>query len=53
MPRSSWAREPWPLRLRIRSLCSAAGEATAVRGPRTAKKNKKEVARCDLAEDAQ
>ena len=39
--RSGWAREPWPLSLRVRSLCPAAGEATAVRGPRTAKKKKK------------
>ena len=38
MPRSGWAREPWPLSLRVRSLCSATGEATTVRGPRTAKK---------------
>ena len=42
MPQSSWAREPWPLSLRIRSLrirslCSATGEATTVRGPHTAK----------------
>uniref|UniRef100_A0A8C9EFG1 Doublecortin domain containing 2C n=1 Tax=Phocoena sinus TaxID=42100 RepID=A0A8C9EFG1_PHOSS len=36
-----WAREPWPLSLRIRSLCSTMGEATAVRGLRTAKKKKK------------
>ena len=36
MPRSGCAREPWPL-----SLCSATGEATTVRGPRTAKKNRK------------
>ncbi|TEA12558.1 hypothetical protein DBR06_SOUSAS32210033 [Sousa chinensis] len=28
MPRSGWAREPWPLSLRVRSLCSATGEAT-------------------------
>ena len=28
MPRSGWAREPWPLRLRVRSLCSATEEAT-------------------------
>ncbi|XP_049570456.1 transmembrane protein 209 isoform X2 [Orcinus orca] len=41
MPRSGWAREPWPLSLRVRSLCSATGEATTVRGPRTAKKKKK------------
>ena len=40
MPRSGWAREPWPLSLRIRSLCSTTGEATTVRGPRTAKKKK-------------
>uniref|UniRef100_A0A8C9BP13 AP complex subunit beta n=1 Tax=Phocoena sinus TaxID=42100 RepID=A0A8C9BP13_PHOSS len=39
MPRSGWAREPWPLSLRVRSLCSATGEATTVRGPRTAKIN--------------
>ena len=37
MPQSGWAREPWPLGLHVRSLCSATGEATAVRGPRTAK----------------
>ena len=34
-----WAREPRPLSLRVRSLCSATAEATTVRGPRTAKKN--------------
>ena len=33
MPRSTWAREPWPLSLRVRRLCSATGEATTVRGP--------------------
>ena len=33
MPWSSWAREPWPLSLRVQSLCSTAGEATTVRGP--------------------
>ena len=38
MPRSGWAREPWLLSLRVQSLCSAMGEATTVRGPRTAKK---------------
>ena len=37
MPHSGWAREPWPLSLCVQSLCSATGEATAVRGPRTAK----------------
>ena len=41
MPRSGWAHEPWPLSLCFRSLCSATGEATMVRGPHTAKKNKK------------
>ncbi|XP_029084139.1 protein 4.1 isoform X18 [Monodon monoceros] len=41
MPRSDWARESWPLSLRVRSLCSATEEATTVRGPRTAKKKKK------------
>ncbi|XP_054937970.1 schwannomin-interacting protein 1 isoform X3 [Physeter macrocephalus] len=41
MPPSSWAREPWPLSLCIQSLRSATGEATTVRGPRTAKKKKK------------
>ena len=40
MPRSGWAREPWLLSLRVWSLCSATGEATTVRGPRTANKNK-------------
>ncbi|XP_054946304.1 solute carrier organic anion transporter family member 4A1 isoform X3 [Physeter macrocephalus] len=44
VPRSGWAREPWPLSLRVRSLRSATGEAAAVRGPRTAKKNKKQTA---------
>ena len=43
MPRSIWAREPWPLSLRVRSLCSATGKSTTVRGPRTAKKKKKNV----------
>ncbi|XP_054936662.1 protein spire homolog 1 isoform X2 [Physeter macrocephalus] len=28
MPRSGWAREPWPLSLCVQSLCSATGEAT-------------------------
>ena len=39
MPRSNWAREPQLLSLRICSLCSAAREATTVRGPRTAMKS--------------
>ncbi|XP_073654526.1 acetylcholine receptor subunit beta-like [Tursiops truncatus] len=45
MPRSSWAREPWSLSLRVRSLCSGTGEATTVRGPRTAKKKKRKKKR--------
>ena len=36
MPRSGWAREPQLLSLRVWSLCSAAGEAAMVGGPRTA-----------------
>ena len=39
MPRSDWAREPQLLSLRVWSLCSAAGEAAIVRGPRTAMKS--------------
>ena len=39
MPRSDWAREPRLLSLRVWSLCSAAGEAAMVRGPRTAMKS--------------
>ena len=43
MSQSGWARKPWPLSLRVRSLCSATGEATTVRGPRTVEKKKKRV----------
>ena len=39
VPRSDWAREPQLLSLRVWSLCSAAGEAATVRGPRTAMKS--------------
>ena len=39
MPRSSWAREPQLLSLRVWSPCSATREATIVRGPRTAMKS--------------
>ena len=39
MPRSSWAREPQLLSLRIWSLCPAAGGAAVVRGPRTVMKS--------------
>ena len=38
VPRSGWAREPQLLSLRVWSLCSAAGEAAMVGGPRTAVK---------------
>ena len=38
MPRSSWAREPQLLSLRVWSLCSATREATTVKGPCTAMK---------------
>ena len=39
MPRSDWAGEPQLLSLHVWSLCSAMGEATMVRGPRTAMKS--------------
>ena len=39
MPRSSWAREPQLLSLRVWSLCPATGGAAIVRGPRTAMKS--------------
>ena len=39
MPRSSWAREPQLLSLRVWSPCSATREAAIVRGPRTAMKS--------------
>ena len=39
MPQSGLAREPQLLSLRVWSLCSAAGEDTIVRGPRTAVKS--------------
>ena len=39
MPRSNWAREPQLLSLCVWSLCSTAGEAAIVRGPRTAMKS--------------
>ena len=40
MPQSGWACGPWPLSLGVRSLCSAKGEATTVRSPRTTQKKK-------------
>ena len=48
MPQSSWAREPWPLSLHVWSLCSATGEATTVRGPRTPTKKKCLVGNIDF-----
>ena len=39
MPRSSWAREPQLLSMRVWSLCSATREAAIARGPRTAMKS--------------
>ena len=39
MPRSSWARGPQLLSLSVWSLCSTAGEAAMVKGPRTAMKS--------------
>ena len=39
MPRSSWAREPQLLSLRVWSLCPATGGAAIVRGPRTTMKS--------------
>ena len=39
VPRSSWAREPQLLSLRVWSLCYATREAATVRGPRTAMKS--------------
>ena len=39
MPRSSWAREPQLLSLRVWNLCSATREAAMVRGLRTAMKS--------------
>ena len=39
VPRSSWAREPQLLSLRVWGLCSTTREAAIVRGPRTAMKS--------------
>ena len=39
MLRSGWTHEPQLLSLRVWSLCSAAREATIMRGPRTAMKS--------------
>ena len=39
VPRSTWARGPQLLSLRVWSLCPATGGAAVVRGPRTAMKS--------------
>ena len=49
VPRSSWAREPQLLGLRVGSLCSAAGEAAMVRGPRTVMKSGPHLPRLEKA----
>ena len=49
MPRSGWAREPQLLSLRVWSLCSAAGEAAIVGGPRTAMKSGSRLPRLERA----
>ena len=49
MPRSDGAREPQLLSLRVWSLCSAAGEAAVVRGPRTAMKSGPRLPRLERA----
>ena len=49
MPRSSWAREPQLLSLRVWCLCSATREAAIVRGPRTAMKSGPRLPRLEKA----
>ena len=49
VPRSSWAREPQLLSLRIWSLCSATREAAIVRGPRTVMKSGPRLPRLEKA----
>ena len=49
MPRSSWAREPQLLSLRVWSLCSATREAAIVRGPRSAMKSGPRLPQLDKA----
>ena len=39
MPQRNWVREPQLLSLRVWSLCSTAGQAAIVRGPRTTMKS--------------
>ena len=49
MPLSGWARGPRLLSLRVWSLCSAAGEAAVVRGPRTAMRSGPRLPRLERA----
>ena len=49
MPRSSWAREPQLLSLRVWSLCPAAGGAAIVGGPHTAMKSGPRLPRLEKA----
>ena len=49
MTRSSWAREPQLLSLRVWSLCSATREAAIVRGPRTAMKSGRRLPQLEKA----
>ena len=49
MLRSSWAREPQLLSLRVWSLCSATREAAIVRGPCTAMKSGPRLPRLEQA----
>ena len=49
VPRSGWAREPQLLSLRDWSVCSAAGEAAMVRGPRAAMKSGPRLPRLEKA----
>ena len=48
-PRSSWARAPQLLSLRVWSLCPAAGGAAIVRGPRTAMKSRPRLPQLEKA----
>ena len=49
MPRSGWAHGPRLLSLRVWSLFSATGEATMVRGPRTAMRSGPRLLRLEEA----
>ena len=43
IPHAAEQLGPWAMGLRVWSLCSATGEATTVRGPRTANKTKQKA----------